>query len=273
MKQFLLLIILFAVSCYSQSDRAVTVRSSFDPEAKYTTETRQFTNGTIEYIASDEILHKLKQRRIENPMPVQLDLTFKTIMKTGKLRKDGFFPITLLFVEKGNFANFPDDMVIYGKCSPGDLPILDSISSIKLYSAEKNSILAQMQAVFSQISIPEKTAKIGESFSFDIPLNMPMPGKNIEMDIKCTYTLKKIIGDIAHFDIITDFSLKHGVESSNTQIKGKGSGKLLYNWKLNYNQKYEIQSNIEMSINADEIELKVNITQGSIISVSLEKNN
>lgn len=273
MKQLFLFFTFFTVCCYSQSDIVVTVKNNFNPETKYTTEMKQFFNGSVEYIASDEILNRLKQNGLQNPMPVQFDQTFKTIMRTGKIKKDGFFPVKLLFIEKGNLATIPDDMVIYGKCKPGNLPVLDSITSAVMALAERNSMLTQMQSVFSQMSVPEKSARVGDSFTFDIPMTLPMAGKNIELAIKCIYTLKNITGDIADFDIITEFSLKGGIEAANAQIKGKGSGKLLYNWKLHYNHKYEVQSNFEMVIDIDQIKVNAKLTQGSIISVFAEKNS
>jgi hypothetical protein len=274
MKQFFLLITLFAVSCYSQSDITVTVKSGFSPETKYITQTKQFNNGTVQYIASEDILQRLKERGVPNPMPIETEMAFKTILKTGKLKKDGFFPLTLLFVDKGEILKeLPDDMVIYGRGTNGKLPVLDSISSAKMAMNEKSMLLNQMQSIFTQLSIPEKTVKVGESFSFDMPLSIPMAGKNIEMVIKCTYNLKKVTGDIAEFDITTEYFLKDKMESSETEIKGNGKGKLLYNRKLNINENYEVHSDIEMSITMDQLKLYAKLSQGSIISVTSEKNN
>jgi hypothetical protein len=201
MKQLYLFLLLLSICSYSQSNEVVTIKINYSPETKYVTEIKQMTSGEMKYIGPENVLQKLMERGVSNPTPIQMDSGFKTILKTGKLSKEGHFPLTMLIVDDSGMFNLPDDMVIYGHGVQSQFPILDSIASDKLDYNFKKGFLGGMQNIFSQLSFPEKSVKVGESFELDVPLNIPMAGKNIEMLIHCTYTLKKIAQEIAEYDV------------------------------------------------------------------------
>jgi hypothetical protein len=251
-----------------------TIKASYNPETKYITEIKQMTNGDMRYIAPENVLQRLKEKGVANPTPIHTESHYKTVLRTGKLRKDGNFPLTMFFIDiSGMFKGaLPDDMVIHGHSTQNQLPVLDSVVSEKVDYAYKKELLKGMKDIFSQLSIPEKTTRIGESFVIDFPLNMPIGGRNIEMLIHCTYTLNSIANEIAEYNIITEYTLKSGTESNGIRAKGNGTGRLEYDLKNNFNKRYEVSSELELSMILEQISIELKMTIGQVMTITIEND-
>ena len=69
--------------------------------------------------------------------------------------------------------------------------MLDSISAPKLDSLYKLDLLSSMQKTIAQVSLPEQKINLEESFTREMPINIPVGKFNFNLINTITYTLKK----------------------------------------------------------------------------------
>lgn len=103
----ILLVILFALPVfhYGQSGQVLDFKIAYAPEMVYHQIVEQSSDTELQYIASPEILEKLKSSGVENPTLAKNSTIMESVFKTGKTGKDGFFPVTIEFLKSTNSEN------------------------------------------------------------------------------------------------------------------------------------------------------------------------
>jgi len=122
----------------------------------------------------------------------------------------------------------PNGTLLYGKTSLSTMPQMDSIVSKGMEESFKNIIFQTVKSTFSQLVMPQKKLKIGESFVQQSPLTLPIAGINIEMVITTTYNLKSMNSKNAFFDITQTYTMKMSDSRFETNGAGLGKGDLIY---------------------------------------------
>lgn len=230
-KLFLLLFISISFFNYGQSNQTLDFKSGYTPETNYKQTTMNSSDYEIVYSGSEKILEVLKNSGTENPTKIKTLFNVETVSKTGKINKEGNFPITIEYIKTSD-ANgksiIPSGTMLYGKTSMYAMPQMDSIVAKDMEENLKNSVFQTVQSTFSQLVMPQKQLKIGESFDQESPLSIPIAGITIDMVIKTTYTLKSIISKNAFFDISQTYTIKMSDSRFETNGTGVGKGNLIY---------------------------------------------
>lgn len=267
----LILFIQFSLICFGQD--GVVFKMSFKPETEYQQIMSSTTESIIKYSGSEDFLAKMKEKGVDNPNIVKQKITTELSILTGKLKKDGRFPIVMEYVNTdiGNDEKLvPDGTKIYGSTILDSMPILDSISSIGLTEEFKNTLLKTMQSTFSQIEFPNKNLKIGETFEQKTPLSIPVADVSIEMVINSTYKLVSISNGIATFDIIQEYVVTSTITKYQFKIEGNGKGVINYDIDKNYFTVYKTEMLMKMNVDLDsfsmDLEQKSIVIQNTIIS-------
>jgi hypothetical protein len=260
-KLILLLLTLTHFFCYSQKNNELIFKVQYKPETKYSQTIEQTSHSEMKYSGSGEFLQKLKDNGVQNPTITDKTSKIESIFKTGKLTNSRTFPLTMEFVKTTSSdekKEIPDGTLIYGHGSIGNMPTLDSIVSSELDDEFKKTLLHAMQSTFSQLSFPEKKVKIGESFSRESPLSIPIAGVTIEMEITTTYKLLSITNGIADFDVSQIYTMKSTITKYIIKATGNGNGKLLYDVSNKYYLKYQINTEMGMNIELDNFAIDLN---------------
>lgn len=273
-KTILLLIIIVTQLAVAQNKNEFQLKVQYSPETKYDQTMDQTSHLEMKYLGDPEIIQRMKENGMQNPMVMDNHSVIESVFKTGKLSENKDFPLTIEFVKTTNSNDkivIPSGTIIYGKGTLGNMPTLDSIVSPGLDEAFKKSMLQTMQATFSQINIPERTVKVGDVFSIDTPMSIPMAGMQLEMTITTTYKLESIQKNIADFDISQVFKMKTNAGKFPMNATGTGKGKLVYDIVNNFNLKYQID--MEMSANAkiEKMELDITSKTGLIQTAKISK--
>lgn len=251
MKKLLsLLFISITFANYGQTNQILDFKPHYAPEMVYNQTVTNSSDYEITYSGSEKFLEALAKNGAENPTKIKSIFTVETASKTGKLNKNGNFPITIEYTKSvdANGKNIiPNGTILYGNTSLEGLPKMDSIVSEGSDENFKNTIFQTVQSTFNQLLLPEKKLKIGESFSQENPLTIPIAGINIEMIITTTYSLKSITPKNAYFDITQNYTMKILDDRFATAGSGTGSGKLIYDIPNQF--AIENQLNMEMSLN------------------------
>lgn len=264
-KSFLLLFIIVPFFNYGQSNEILDFKPGYSPETIYTQTVTNSSDYEMTYSGSEDLLKMLKENGTENPVKIKNSFNVETVSKTGKIDKNGSFPITIEYLkssDKDGKTVIPNGTLLFGNATLSSMPKLDSIVGKGMEESFKNSIFKMVQSTFNQLAMPEKKLKAGESFSQESPLAIPIAGINIEMVIKTTYNLKSITAKSAFFDIVQSYSMKLADTRFDSNGSGNGTGKLVYdipnhfisentlNMELNLNLKHT-NFNIDLKSKSD----------------------
>jgi hypothetical protein len=274
-KIILLLLTLTQISCNSQTKDELTFKVQYKPETKYSQTIEQTSHSDMKYSGSEEFLQKLKVKGVQNPTITDKTSKIESVFKTGKLIDGTNFPLTMEFVKTTSSdgkKDIPDGTLLYGHGSIGNMPTLDSIVSNGLDEEFKKTLLQAMQSTFSQLSFPKKRVKVGESFSRESPLSIPIAGVTIEMTITTIYKLLSITNGIADFDVSQVYTMKSTITKYTIKATGSGKGKLLYDVSNNYYLKYQIDTEMGMNIKLDNFDLDLNSKSGFIQTTVITTN-
>ncbi|MWB95335.1 hypothetical protein GON26_13280 [Flavobacterium sp. GA093] len=275
MKQFFLFaLFLITYLNQGQSKESLDFKIRYTPETIYTQLIEQSADMVIAYEGSPEFLANLEAKEIQNPtIKKTLNLT-ESILKTGKLKPNGTFPLTIEFVKSNNLEGtivIPNGTIIYGNATDSSLPKLDSIVSKDMEESFKKTLLQTMQSTFSQISIPDTKIKIGETFSQKNPLSLPIAGITIDMDITTNYKLLKIEKDHAEFDITQVYIMKIINDKYNINATGTGKGNLTYNIPNQFSTHYDIEIEMGFSIKMEQFTMNLTSKSGFNHHVQISK--
>lgn len=274
-KIILLVLILTKIPCYSQTKNELTFKVQYKPKTKYSQTIEQTSHSEMKYSGSEEFLQKIKDKGVQNPTLTDKTSKIESVFKTGKLTDGTNFPLTMEFVKTTSSdgkKDIPDGTIIYGHGSIVSMPTLDSIVSKGLDDKFKKTLLQTMQSTFSQLSFPEKKVKVGESFSRESPLSIPIAGVIIEMTITTNYKLLNITNDIADFEVSQIYTMKSNITKYTINATGSGKGKLLYDVSNNYFLKYQIDTEMGMNVKLENFDLDINSKSGYIQTIIITTN-
>ncbi len=201
-------------------------------------------------INGDVITKKASQGKI--PLTMKINMAMNMTMEGMSPTANQFTMEAIGNVKEGEFK-----------------PVFDSINAPGMPAASEEEMSEAMNKVMEQISLPKKTVKTGESFVQDTPIEVPAGQGTITLNDKITYTLKKVEGNKAYFDILHDITLNiKDVEGKDLQGSGKGTGEMVYDIA----KKYPVINNgnleMEMSMQGGAMQMKITTktTQTSTIN-------
>lgn len=260
MKKTLLLLFIFSLFNYSLFAQVLDFRSGYSPETVYNQTTFSSSDYEVTYTGSEKVLEIFKKNGTENPTKIKNKFAVETVSKTGKIDKDGNFPITIEYLQsidgQGNTI-IPTGTMLYGKTSVSSMPQMDSIVADNTDESLKNVLFETVKSTFSQIVMPQKKLKIGESFTETNPLTIPIAGINIEMVINTTYILKRMTAKDAFFDVKQTYTIKLLDNRFETEGSGKGTGTLTYD--IPHHFIYENNLDMEFYINLKHTDFGINL--------------
>ena len=171
------------------------------------------------------------------------------LIKTGSAKPDNFFPIALSYknivsTKTLNGNETPDapnpllGQTIYGRYSLDGKMQIDSMSGKSMDDQFKNSIKTVIDNLVNQIHFPDKPLSIGETFTQQVPFNLPLGGMNMQFNIQIIYKLISIDKESAYFDIDESLNFDMSTQKDGKTMQGdgtgKGDGKLVYNIANNF---------------------------------------
>ena len=272
-KSFLALFIIVPFFNYGQSNETLDFKPSYAPETIYNQTVTNSSDYEMTYSGSEKLLEILKKNGTENPTKIKNAFNVETVSKTGKVGKDGNFPITIEYLQSSDINGksvIPNGTLLFGNASLSSMPKLDSIVGTGMEENFKNSIFKMVQSTFDQLAMPEKKLKVGESFSQESPLTIPIAGINIEMVITTTYSLKSITTKSAFFDIVQVYSMKIADTRFDTNGSGNGTGKLVYDIPNHFTSEntLDMELNLKLKHTDFNIDLTSKSAYGQFVKIS-----
>lgn len=265
-------LLVFCLNSYSQNELTFKVR--YSPETTYSQTIVQTSESNMTFIGSEEFLQKLKDKGVQNPMVTNTSTTSEMDFKTGKLDSHKYFPLTMEFVKTTNSNGkkiIPDGTMIYGHGTLENMPELDSIVSEGLDNEFKKGLLHTLKSTFSQISFPIKKLKVGDSFSQESPLSIPVAGTTVEMAIVTNYKLISILNNLGNFDVTQTYTMRSTISNNDITAAGSGIGKIVYDIKNNFLLKFQTTGELEMNMKIKEFSINLKSKNGYDQTVIIRK--
>lgn len=258
MKKLFAAIILFTqFSCTKPPQDSLTLKVQFQPEKKYSLTTERTSQTVIKYSGQEIALRKFKQMGIKNPTISEKKIRREYRVTTDKTTDQTSFPCTVELIKTTTIdgkTDNSDGAIFRGHCLVGNMPTFDSVVKDGLDKDDKKALIQAIENTFSQLSLPEKKLKIGELFSVEHPLSMPMEGSTVEMEVTTNYKLISILNDIASFDISQTYIMNPTLLNNSFKGTGSGNGQLLYDIENKIALKNTLDTEIEINKKLDYFE-------------------
>jgi hypothetical protein len=282
-KSILLLALIISTGLFAQE--GVLMTFNMQENKTYTTDTSTKVSGTIDIMGSEEMIEAMKSQGMELPMEMKSTSTIKITNQTGTKDDNGDMGMVIDFVEMKSTTtmsgkeiptpqNPMQDAKIYARFTKDMKTELDSIQGGTLDQNIEAIFKSAIEQFAKSIDFPEEPLQIGSSFENKMPFNVPMgnmgAGK-MEMKINTQYTLKKLEGDLAYFDIDQELTMDASNEALNMKASGSGKGFMEFNIKEKYFTKYDTTLPMNMEMDGPQgMRMKMDMQVNSAVITSIE---
>ncbi|MHA3789423.1 hypothetical protein ACX0HA_14525 [Flavobacterium hauense] len=255
-------IVLFLLVSFSTltvvAQKAVTFKVAYKPNKVYVQNISQNAKTEITYKASDDILEMLQAQGVTNPTVTENKSTTKCVVTTGKLTGTEI-PLNMkVSLDSGTEQKIiPDNTMIYGKVKQDGMPVFDSIQAPGMDVAIKEIFMKTMQATVSQIVVPEKKVKVGETFTITLPLSIPIGAESMTINDVATYKLLKVEGVKAYFDVSHTYTINSEVSGQKIQGTGFGTGKTTHDLSNDFVLQQDLKMKLEMGFDTNGITMVI----------------
>jgi hypothetical protein len=273
MKKIFLSLLVACSTLTAVAQKTVTFKVAYKPNTVYVQTMAQTGKSEITYKASEDILDMLKAQGIENPTITENKSTTNTVITTGKLVNNEM-PLTMkVSLDNGTDQKIiPDNTMIYGTIKQNGTPVFDSIKAPDMQANIKEIFMKSLQASASQILVPEKKVKVGETFVITTPISIPVGPALMTINDVATYKLLKVEGVKAFFDVSHTYTIDSEVDGQKIQGMGFGTGKTTHDLTNNFIVHQDLAMSLEMAFDTNGITLNIksntNVSLDNIISAA-----
>ena len=148
----------------------------------------------------------------------------------------------------------PEGTVILGEIKGEQLPIFNSVASGSFSLDQKEQLLQSARTTFEQLDFPEQRLKIGDLFSKDRPITIPMDGSVIETVVTTNYKLLSITNGMAQFELSQKYQMTPKMMDNSFTGKGSGKGQMTYDVENGMITEYSMKTELIMNKKLDYFE-------------------
>jgi hypothetical protein len=255
MKKILYLsLILFAFNAEAQ--KGVIFKMKYLSNHTYDGTVNMRLSANVSLSGNDTIVAKLQEQGMTLPITLHFAMKMKGDIKTGSKSANGTFPLAMKYSFDDlsgdiNGKSFPIPMdklktgvQMYAHIAPGGALRADSIAGQKLNDTSAQSVSKMMDMVQKSIKFPDHPMRVGESFTQDMPLSIPVAG-NMKIDSKVVYKLVNIADGKAYFDIQQTMDMRIPIQGDAINLSGSGAGKMVYSIKDSFATAYSTDMNLK----------------------------
>lgn len=263
MKKSIYLILLLVVFKASAQE-SIVFKMNYLPEHRYNSIIEMHNNVEVNFKGPKEEQDKLKAEGVQSPMTVAGATSTEYTIQTGVATEEKKFPATIIYsnIISTQFLNnkelsLPESTIggkkIYAHSDSNDMLHIDSIGG----KEGNDSLLSSVSAVFNnvnmQMNFPEKNLKVGESFTQDAPMNLPLFGSNMTATVKVVYTLTKIKDGNGLFDVVQTSNIKANIMQGDINMIVEGTGKLIFSIKNKFPIQYSTDTTLKFTLDMNGI--------------------
>lgn len=237
MKKLLLLpVLLLVFKLHAQ--QGTVFKITYLPNKEYSAAVTINLNGHFNLSGDEQSMQKLKRQGVSNPVAVIYNIKMIGDDRTGTPDANAVFPLVMKWQTSdvteninGNEVPLPQlkkTFIIYNHIMPDGKVVADSVVEEKKEETSK-TVLSKIDNAFqNQVKFPNKPLKVGDTFTRDLYIKIPLGATNIPAIAKTTYTLTSIADGYVYFDMAQNIDVTTPVKQGEPKITGTGSGKVVY---------------------------------------------
>jgi len=247
----------FLYACSKPKPEGLILKIRYQPEKTYQITAIRGTETVITYSGQEIAMRKLKSMRIKNPTISKVKTKTETELVTGKNSEDEIYPITLTYLKTRSLDGkneIPEGTKIQGEITRETIPTFNKVVSGNLGFDQKSQLLKMVNSTFDQFNFPEKQLKIGDQFSTDRPVSIPMESSVIETVVTTSCKLIQIKNDIAEFELNQSYLMNPKIMDNSFKGNGTGKGRFSYDITNSLITDYSIRTELIMNKKLDYFE-------------------
>lgn len=252
--------LLFAAIVSVKAQTEVLFKMKMMPNRTYSSAMKMDMNMEMNYEGDTATMNKIKASGIKMPLIMQMQSGMTADIKTGSVNKSNYFPFTMNMQQqsaKVTMNGQPSPMpaaatpmqTMYGKCPVDGLMEIDSIPGTAMNDSLKATMKKMIKSIQSTIEFPAKPMKVGDTFTQNLPLDIPMAGMDTKMKMSAIYKLISIANGKANFDLNFTILMDMEMGKGGMNMNGDGDGKMVYDIATSYPSDLKENMNILYSIN------------------------
>ncbi|WP_448701808.1 hypothetical protein ACFGVR_06110 [Mucilaginibacter sp. AW1-3] len=251
-KANLIFIFLFAFAdVFAQ--QGVIFKMRYLPDLTYTCTQTINSLTQIDFTGDKTELEKLPVMQL--PIVLQNKNSLKYTLKTGKpdFQKNFSGIVQYLYASTKQLMNGEEIAGVdslKGKNFAGiflnNVFRLDDVKNAQIPDSLRNLVSGMINSV--QIIFPDKALKPGDSFTQDVPMQMPVSGKPVTVNTRVVYKLISTKNNGAFFDVTQTAVFKTHTDNGDMEITGTGDGHIFYDMQHHFFRLYQNTLTLKFTI-------------------------
>jgi hypothetical protein len=238
----------------AQAAPSVTLKVKQQEQQLYKTVTKTVTVNVFDIKGSKETMEQIAAAGVKLPMEVNQTQAMTKIVKTGRMAKSGKLPFSgsLETAAKASSSRGAQDshkkFEVTGTLE-GAKPVIETVKGEGITPELEGRVKQALANAMATPVYPEKPLKVGEHFTQQVPVTLPMQGAApIQIVLTTEYTLTKIKGSRAYFDIVQQYAPAPGTDGEAVRLSGAGKGEMTYDSRLLQVLALKTDSVMDMSV-------------------------
>jgi hypothetical protein len=268
MKKTLLLALMCLSLTQLKAQKGVVFKIKYLPNHNYQSTISADVKLNVNVTGDQQIIDKLKEQGITQPVNADLSIGLGGFLKTGALGADNSIPMNMDYklsnisiTANGKQIPIPPkatekDIKLSGHISQDWKLNIDSADGKAVSDTAQKKMQQMMNMVQKQIQFPDKPLKPGDTFTQGSPMTIPLDktgNNNIQIDAGVTYKLVSISDGKAYFDMIPNFKMNFQIKNVTVDMSGTGTGKMVYSIKDNFPLSKEGSLTIKLKVTSPKI--------------------
>lgn len=231
------------------------------PEQHYATQTKTTVNMSLNIKGDDAEVEKLKSAGIYMPMTLKSEDNMIAEVNTGRPSgNEAIFPVVVRCSNVLSNQTLNEKVLpvrqnqlcsryIFGKSDAEGNLKLDSIAGMELTENVKTAAVKMLNRLQERIAFPDKPMNIGDTFTQEVPVNVPIPGVDAQFKVKVNYKLVAIDNGVAQFAIDQSGKINFHSKQKDMYLNGIGDGTGSGTFKYDMSKSYITDMQSDLSFN------------------------
>jgi len=247
---------------WSLAQQGLTLKFTYQPNHTYQVKTEQNVSGTVRFSGDDELMSSLEKKGVKNPQTMEITSSSTNETKTGARTSNGAIPYQQTMITSMNKDGeniFPPNTTVYGKIDSANHLSIDSIASSEIDERLTKALQSTVSSAYNQLNLPNKYLRVGDSLVVKSPLDLPIMGTELKINVTTTYLLLSIENGIGKFDVKLVYEMEGDISSNKFTATGTGNGVLNYDIANQIYQQFDITSNVAMKMSIEKMAINMDM--------------
>jgi hypothetical protein len=265
---FTLLFLLFPITVIGQNGKIFNIY--YKPDKIYIIQS-ETTSETKMYLKGDKsVIDRLNQSGSQFPLTLIMTISSQYTSLTGATTTEKVVPIKFYFQNEQTKTNFNNNTSLQASSLNGltvegvyinqNTFVPNPNSILGLDETKKQNLLKALDMSQNQITFPKKELKIGDQFTQNNTMVIPVSGFSpLQSIVTSTFTLLDTIDGIAKFKIDQTYKLDKSDPNFKVEFKGTGVGSAEYNIPNSFLNNQIIKSKISIIIKLPNVDMLMDL--------------